>query len=261
MGAPAGRSGTHLAGAAADVAGAGLGVPAAAVARFEAAVEDHLTRVDEVSLLADSCRIQVANSADTAYPQLLKASAELQALFAVIEQAEVAVGAAYAATKATADRLEAVQRGYDSKYPEGLSKITSWLGGARKAPLDAPVLLPPWDAAAGVFLAAPHIAALRHHVGTLDAPAAPASSIAAAPPHAAADDAGARRASSPSAAAAAAAAAATATAAAGGGDVAASPVEGGGSGVGAAGRGAAVAVGEGEDDEEDDEEDEEGSDA
>jgi hypothetical protein len=54
---------------------------------------------------------------------------ELRALFASIEAAEAAVGRVHAAAKAAADRLDALQKGYDTKYPEGLqARLGSWLG-------------------------------------------------------------------------------------------------------------------------------------
>ena len=66
------------------------------------------------------------------------------ALFNVIDKADEAVGRSYAAARASADRLDALQSGYDTKYPEGLSKVTSWFGNKTRV-ADAPVKLPPWD--------------------------------------------------------------------------------------------------------------------
>lgn len=54
---------------------------------------------------------------------------ELRALFASIEAAEAAVARVHGAAKAASDRLDALQKGYDTKYPEGLqARLGSWLG-------------------------------------------------------------------------------------------------------------------------------------
>jgi len=48
------------------------------------------------------------------------------------------------AAKVASDRLDVLQQGYDTKYPEGISKLTSWFGTKSKV-TDAPVKLPPFD--------------------------------------------------------------------------------------------------------------------
>jgi hypothetical protein len=63
--------------------------------------------------------------------------------------------------------MEVLQKGYDSKYPEGLSKIASWFGALQKQPIDAPVSLPPWDDAAACIDAEAEIAAMMRTVGDI----------------------------------------------------------------------------------------------
>jgi hypothetical protein len=57
--------------------------------------------------LPSASHLQVSNAVDTAYPELLKASAELQSLYAVIDAAEVAVGHVLNAAAAAAERFVA----------------------------------------------------------------------------------------------------------------------------------------------------------
>ena len=101
------------------------------VGAFDAVIEEHLSRTDEASALLDSSRIEVSNSLDNAYPQLLKSTAELQALFATIDAAEGAVARVHAAAKAGNDRLELLTRGADSKYPEAGNLGSAISGAAR----------------------------------------------------------------------------------------------------------------------------------
>lgn len=53
---------------------------------------------------------------------------ELRSLFAAIEAAEGSVARVHMAARAASERLDALQKGYDQKHPEGIAKLGSWLG-------------------------------------------------------------------------------------------------------------------------------------
>jgi hypothetical protein len=156
-----------LARAAGELASQGVGPASATITAFDNTVEAHLARIDEVSALIDSVRGEVAHTVDTAFPMLLQNTQELQALLDVIDRAEAAANRSFAAARAASDRLDALQAGYDTKYPEGMAKLTSWFGKSRVS--DSPVKLPAWDPASARVDVDAEVAALRGAVGVAHA--------------------------------------------------------------------------------------------
>jgi len=133
---------TAAAGAAArTVAGHLLdsGTIAAPARKFDAAIEAHLVRGDEVAALLDAARMTVGHAVDTAYPELMRATAELQSLFAVIDATEASVNRVAGAARAIAERHDVLQRGYEAKHPQGIARLASWLGAGGQRAIDAPV--------------------------------------------------------------------------------------------------------------------------
>ncbi len=108
---------------------------------------------------------------DTAFPLLLQNTQELTGLFAVIDGTEEAANRAFAAARAAAERLDQLSAGYDTKYPEGMAKLTSWFGSKARV-ADAPVKLPPFDPASARINVEGELAALRDAVGLTHAVAA-----------------------------------------------------------------------------------------
>ena len=163
--APAASLGSLLPGAVAELAAATLGPSAATLTALDNAVEAHLARIDDASGLVEGVRAQIQQTADAAFPALLQNARELEALYGVLDRAEESAGRGLAAARAAAERLEQLQAGYDQRYPEGMAKAMAWFGGAKARVADAPVKLPPFDAASARIDAAAEIAALQAAVG------------------------------------------------------------------------------------------------
>ncbi len=92
----------------------------------------------------------------------------MEALFTVLDATEDAINRGYAAAKASSDRLDTLQQGYDTKYPEGISKLTSWFGTKNKV-ADAPVKLPPFDPSSARIPVDQIVAHLQSTVGEVSA--------------------------------------------------------------------------------------------
>jgi hypothetical protein len=168
---------------------------------------------------------------------------ELVALFSVIERTEDAVNRGAAAARAAAERLDALQAGYDQRYPEGMAKLTSWFG-AKTRVADAPVKLPPFDPASARINVDGELEVIRGAVGVTRAVKAETLSAFLAETEGLQEEA-----EEDAAAAGEGAGAATSTEASGTG-ISAAP-RGGGGGV------KAFAAGEDDEEDEDDDDDDE----
>jgi hypothetical protein len=170
-----------------EVVGLVLGAPSSSLAAFDNIVEDHLQRIDEISAIVDSVRsrgtrallgllahpwgvspppqlrLEIQHTSDAAFPILLQNCQELESLFRVIDQAEVAVEHTAAAAAAAEERLAVLQGAFATRFPEGLSRITSLFGKARVT--DAPARLAAFDASTARVNVFGEMAALREALG------------------------------------------------------------------------------------------------
>lgn len=58
--------------AASEIAAQSVGPASSTFNAFDGAVEEHLGRIDEISTLIDSVRLEIQHAADTAFPMLLQ---------------------------------------------------------------------------------------------------------------------------------------------------------------------------------------------
>ena len=149
----------------AELAALTVGPSASTLTALDNSVETHLVRIDEAAALIESVRREVAHTADTAFPMLLQNAQELAALFTVLDRAEESANRGLAAAKAAAERLDALQAGYDGQNPVGMAKLSAWFGNKARVAADAPVRLTPFDPASARIDAEAELAALRACVG------------------------------------------------------------------------------------------------
>ena len=81
-----------------------VGPCARAVAGFDAAVEDGLSRGDDLAAALEAARAEAAQPLEASFAALREGTAELNALYALIAAAEVAVERVHAAARAALDR-------------------------------------------------------------------------------------------------------------------------------------------------------------
>lgn len=144
---------------------ASLSLGTGGLTAVDAAVETHLEALDEASSTLEASRAHIADAVDAGFPSLRANTAELRALFAAVEAAEASVARVAAAARAASERLEALERGYAQKWPSTSAKLGSWFGVRPRTALDAPIVLPPWDAEATRLDVGAEVAALGAPLG------------------------------------------------------------------------------------------------
>ena len=135
---------------------------AAPIGALNAQLDTQLQGVDEIAVLLDSSKADM-NVLLQRLHAIRDNTARLESLFALIERLEAATEAVTKAGQAGLQRVAELEKGFDTRYPQGFAKLTQRLfGGKSGAAIDAPVVLPNFDITTVMYDQEADVASIRH---------------------------------------------------------------------------------------------------